>query len=85
MSMSMSIKYIRSYKIFGLSVFDLSLSFIFTITIFMLAWKSYYRDLDWSNFLLAGVLLTLPISIIFHVIFGVNTKLNYELGLSKKP
>lgn len=81
----MSIKDLRSYKIFGMAIFDLSLSFIFIILLFMIAWKSHFKQLDWWKFLLAAILVTLPISITFHVLFGVNTKLNYELGLSKKP
>ena len=54
----MSIQDLRSHKIFGLAIFDLSLSFI-------------------------GVIILLGIT--FHVLFGVNTKMNYELGLSNKP
>ena len=81
----MSIQDLRSHKIFGLAIFDLSISFIFIIAIFLLAWKTHFKNLKWCKFIIAALVVTLPISIAVHVIFGVNTKLNYELGLSNKP
>ena len=81
----MSIENLRSYKIFGLAVFDLSLSLIGTIILFMIMWRIHFKNLDWWKFLIAAILLTIPIGITFHILFGVNTKLNYELGLSNKP
>lgn len=81
----MSIQDLRSNKIFGLAIFDLSMSFIGVIAIFMIAWRIHFRNLDWWKFLIAALVLTIPIGITFHVLFGTNTKLNYELGLSNKP
>ena len=80
----MSIKTLRSHKIFGLAIFDLSISFIFIIVLFMVAWKVHFRKLDWWKFMIAAILVTIPIGITFHILFGVNTKLNYDLGLSNK-
>jgi hypothetical protein len=37
------------------------------------------------NFLIAAIIVTIPISITLHVLFGVNTQLDYFLGLSDKP
>lgn len=81
----MSIKDLRSYKFFGLAIFDLSISFIFIISIFLLAWKIHFKNLDWWKFLIAALFVTIPIGITFHILFGINTKLNYDLGLSNKP
>jgi hypothetical protein len=81
----MSLQNFRSYKIFGLAIFDLSISFIFMIVIFMVAWRTHFKRLKWWKFLLAAILVTIPIGITFHVLFGVNTQLNYDLGLSNKP
>lgn len=81
----MSLKEIRKHKIFGIAIFDLSISFVAIIIIFLIAWKSYYHYLDWWKFLIAALIVTLPISIFAHVLFGVNTQLNYSLGLSDKP
>lgn len=81
----MSLKDLRSYKIFGLAIFDLSISFIFMIALFMVSWKVHFKNLDWWKFLLVSIVVTLPIGIVFHVLFGVNTQLNYTLGLSNKP
>lgn len=81
----MSIEDLRSHKIFGLAIFDLSMSFIGMIAIFMIAWRVHFRNLDWWKFLIAAILVTIPIGITFHVLFGTNTTLNYRLGLSNKP
>jgi NADH:ubiquinone oxidoreductase subunit 3 (subunit A) len=51
----------------------------------MIAWRVHFKELDWWKFLIAAILVTMPLSITFHALFGVNTKLNYELGLSNKP
>lgn len=81
----MTIKGLRKYKIFGIAVFDLVISVLAMIAIFLIGWKIYYPRLDWWKFVLAGILVTIPISITAHVIFGVNTQLNYILGLSNQP
>lgn len=81
----MSIQELRSHKIFGLAIFDLVLSFVGVILIFFLGWRIHFRNLDWLRFLVAAVAVTIPIGIVFHVLFGVNTQLNYQLGLSNKP
>lgn len=81
----MTINDLRSYKIFELAIFDLSLSFIFIILLFITAWKIHFNNLNWQKFFIAAVFVTIPIGITFHVFFGVNTQLNYKLGLSNKP
>lgn len=81
----MTIQELRSHKIFGLAIFDLVNSFIGVIIIFMIAWRVHFKELDWWRFLLAAIVVTIPLAITFHVLFGVNTKLNYELGLSDPP
>ena len=80
----MSIQNIRKYKIFGLAIFDLTISFAFIIALFMVAWRVHFKNLDWWKFLLAAIIVTIPISISAHILFGIDTKLNYELGLSNK-
>ena len=81
----MSIENLRKYKFYSLSIFDLVISFIGIIIIFLLAWKKHFPDLHWWKFLIYAILLTIPISITFHLLFGINTQLNYTLGLSYKP
>lgn len=78
----MSIQNIRKYKIFGISIFDLVTSFLGMILLFVLAWKVHFPKLKWWVFIIAAIILTIPFGIIIHVFFGVNTKLNYTLGLS---
>lgn len=81
----MSIQKLREHKILGLAIFDLSISFIGIIIIFLISWKIHYKHLDWWKFVITAIIVTLPISITFHALFGVNTQLNYTLGLSNKP
>jgi hypothetical protein len=81
----MSITQLRSYKIFGLAAFDLILSMIGTILLCLLFRHIHFKELPVQNFILAGILLAIPLGIFFHIIGGVNTKLNYTLGLSNSP
>lgn len=81
----MNIKQLRSYRIFGIAMFDLIVAMLGLITLFLIAWKVHFQNLDWWKFALAGVLLAIPVGIFFHILFGTNTTLNYKLGLSNKP
>ena len=65
----------RSYRIFKIALFDLILSFVLVI------WILSYFGVDWK----VSALLTLPIGIISHYIFNIDTQLNYYLGLSNEP
>ena len=76
---------LRKYRIFGISLFDLLTSIIGLIIIFLIAKYFHFKNLKSINFIIAGVLLAIPLGIIFHIIFGTNTTLNYYLGLSNKP
>ena len=76
---------INKYRLFGIRLFDLILSLVVMVIIFLLAWKYHFKNLKYQNFVLAAVLLTIPLGIIAHVIFGINTQLNYDLGFSGKP
>jgi len=76
---------IRKYRFMGIAIFDLVSSFIGVIIIFLLVWRLRFRNLNPLIFILAAILLTIPIGIFFHVIFGINTTLNNRLGLSNAP
>lgn len=76
---------INKYRIFGLRLFDLTLALVAMIVVFLLAWRYHFRKLDWWKFVIAAVILTIPLGMVFHIIFGVNTQLSYDLGLSYKP
>lgn len=78
----MDIKELRSHRLFGIALFDLILAFIGTVIILLIARYKWFPSLSIYNFIIAGILLTIPLGIFFHVIFGVNTQLNYTLGLS---
>jgi hypothetical protein len=80
----MTLQKLRSYKIFDIAVFDLVISFIGIVLLFFISWKVHFKHQDIKKFIIAGIICTIPISITFHVLFGVNTALNYKLGLSNK-
>ena len=65
----------RSYRIFKIALFDLILSFVLMI------WILSYFGISWQT----AVLLTIPVGIVSHYIFNVDTQLNYYLGLSNEP
>jgi NhaP-type Na+/H+ or K+/H+ antiporter len=78
----MNIQSIRKHKIFGLSIFDIVTSFAIMIIVFTMAWKTHFQKLKLKNFIIAALILSIPVAITIHIIFGINTKLNYKLGLS---
>ena len=81
----MSIQSLRSHKIFGLAIFDLVTAVVGMIILFLIAWRVHYPKLDWWKFVLVAIVVTIPFGIVFHVLFGVNTQLNYTLGISNTP
>jgi uncharacterized membrane protein len=52
------------------------------IIVFTMAWKTHFQKLKLKNFIIAALILSIPVAITIHIIFGINTKLNYKLGLS---
>jgi ABC-type Fe3+-siderophore transport system permease subunit len=81
----MYVQNLRKNKILGIAIFDLTVSAIALILLFLLAWRVHFHKLHWYTFVLAGLILTIPLGIIIHVFFGANTMLNYKLGLSNYP
>ena len=69
----------------GISIIDLGISLLAMLAIFTIAWRYHFRELALWKFIIAAIVLTIPLGIIFHVIFGVNTQINWKLGLSNKP
>ena len=75
----------KRLRLFGISIIDLLAGVIGMVIIFLLAHHYHFKDMNGWPFVIAAVLLTIPLGIIFHVIFGVNTKINSILGLSHAP
>lgn len=69
------IKSLREPRIFSLAIFDLVLAVILTGYVF-----EYY-----GGTFKQGMLWAVPIGVIVHFILGIDTKLNYALGISKNP
>ena len=80
-----NLKSLRSFRIYGLAVFDI-VGGIFGIICFMLILRHFFfPTLSTKSLLIVSILITIPIGILSHVIFRVNTRLNYLLGLSEQP
>lgn len=75
----------KRVRVFGISVFDLLVGIVGMVVVFLIARQIHFKDLSVWPFIIAAVVLTIPLGIIFHVIFGVNTKINSVLGLSHAP
>jgi hypothetical protein len=69
------IKELRKPRIKGIAIFDLLTSFIGMALIFS------YMGWDWR----VGAALAVPIGIATHYVLGIDTTLNYYLGISKLP
>jgi hypothetical protein len=67
------IQTLRKPRIYGFALFDLLTSIIATEFIF--------RQLGSDKWI--GASLAIPIGIIVHLFLGINTTLNYKLGLSE--
>lgn len=76
---------LRSYRIGGIALFDVITSIIGTIAIMLVARRFHGNTQPVKNYVLAGLILAIPLGIFIHVIFGTKTTLNYRLGLSDKP
>jgi len=81
----MSLQNLRRPRVCGLVVFDTLLALIGLIIVFIIAWKVYFSKLPFMNFVAVSVFILFPLAIFSHILVGVNTHLNYNLGLSYKP
>jgi Ca2+/Na+ antiporter len=81
----MDIKTLRSHRFLGIALFDVIGSMIGLVLILLVFRRIFFPDLRPRNFCIAGVLLAIPVGILFHILFGTDTKLNYKLGLSSNP
>lgn len=76
---------IRKYRVFGIAIFDFVTAVLGMVAVFLIAWKVHFPDKSPWPFVVAGVLLAIPVGIAVHIIFGFNTTLNQRLGLSNAP
>lgn len=72
-STKISVKELRRYKIFQLSVFDLSTAWIGT-------WL-FFWFIGYNLNPLESLILSITLGIIIHYILGIKTPLNTKLGL----
>jgi hypothetical protein len=73
--MSDTIKFLRSYRINGIAMFDVIASIIGMVLI------ADYIGIS----KITAAMLAIPIGIIVHAALGINTTLNYKLNISDMP
>ncbi len=81
----MWLKTVRLPRVCGLVVFDTLVALIGLVIILIIAWKVHFRTLPLGNFVAVSLLILFPLAIFSHILAGVNTPLNYKLGLSYQP
>ncbi len=81
----MILQNLRRPRICGIVVFDTVLALIGLIIVLIIAWKVHFSKLPFMNFVAVSVFILFPLAIFSHILVGVNTTLNYNLGLSYKP
>lgn len=69
------LKTLRTPKIFNIAIFDLSATLLF----------AYYLAVRFNGNKIYYMVGALLLGIFVHWIFGINTMLNYYLGLSDVP
>lgn len=81
----MGIKELRSHRVFDIALFDIIGSIIGIMIIISIAQHHYRGTYHIKESLIASLICSLPVGILFHVLTGTNTSLNYKLGLSEMP
>lgn len=74
-----------NFRFLGIAMFDLILSMVLMIIAFVYLRNLHYPELELKNFVIAAILLTIPLGMIFHIAFGINSQINFKLGLSRQP
>lgn len=85
MTLSDRVKYLRSFRLFNIAMFDVIASIVFMILIISFAYKKMSGDPHIYRSVILGTLSAIPIGIAAHYAFGIPTELNYKLGISGKP
>ena len=81
----LTLQELRRPRVCGLVVFDTILALIGLVVILSIAWKVHFSKLPYINFAVVSFLILFPLAIFSHILVGVDTTLNYNLGLSGKP
>jgi hypothetical protein len=79
--MASLLRTLRMPRIAGIALFDLTSGLLGVILFIRICFPSrpIHFTLAWAT------VLTLPIGILFHIIFNVPTMLNFYLGISGRP
>lgn len=81
----MDLASIRKHRIYDIALFDLISATILSVAIMLIIHRLYFNNMNNTYFILFGIIITIPVGIVIHKIFKINTTLNYKLGLSDKP
>lgn len=78
----MDLVYLRSFRLFGIALFDLISAFLGMIIISLILRKFMFNSVSVEKTVLIAILLTLPIGIVTHYVIGTKTTLNGYLNLN---
>lgn len=79
------IQQIRQYKIFGMAIFDWISTFLAGLLLtYLLDKYVFIKNNFWELYVWTMIFLII-LAIFVHKIMGVDTMLNYYLGLNPKP
>lgn len=73
---------LRQFRILNIAVFDLVTSFIGILLLSLILRSLFFPTYSKQKTILIAILLTLPIGIVTHYMFGIKTVLNTYIGLS---
>jgi len=80
----MTLQELRKYRFLSLSAIDFFGTIIIATVILYILSKISNIEFNFSNTVFIN-LLAILLGVIVHKILGVNTRLNYIIGLSDKP
>lgn len=69
--------YLRSFRLGGIALFDLITAFAGMIFLAYVIHKVWFPKSNLKMLIFVAILLTIPVGMIFHWLFGVKTKLHF--------
>jgi hypothetical protein len=73
-----TLEWLRSFRLGGIALFDLITAFAGMIFLAYIIHKVWFPKSDLKMFIFVAVLLTIPVGMVFHWLFGVKTKISFN-------
>lgn len=72
-----TLDYLRSFRLGGIALFDLITAFAGMVLLAYILHKVWFPKSNLKMFIFVAILLTIPVGMVFHWLFGVKTKLRF--------